>query len=183
MIVSGARDTAEIVKAEILLSNGMQVTNAAREAYLAFKRVWSSPRPEEIIEVERWATRIRDATARPALIVVRTGVDSGLDVLDIDPRHDGYTWLKANHDKIPQTRIHGSRGGGMHVLFQHSLAICNSASRVAPGVDVRGEGGYIIWWPAHGLSVLNRSAPAAWPDWLLEQVLPPPAPVLSGPKY
>jgi len=32
MIVSGARDTAEIVKAEILLSNGIQVSDAAREA-------------------------------------------------------------------------------------------------------------------------------------------------------
>ena len=64
MIVSGARDTAENVKTEILLSNGMQVTDAAREAYLAFKRVRSSPRPEEIIEVERWATRIRDATSK-----------------------------------------------------------------------------------------------------------------------
>jgi hypothetical protein len=64
MSVGGARDTGEIVKTKILLSNGMQVSDAAREAYLAFKRVWSSPRPEEVIEVERWATRIRDATSK-----------------------------------------------------------------------------------------------------------------------
>jgi hypothetical protein len=39
----------------------------------------------------------------------------------------------------------------------------------APGVDVRADGNYIIWWPAHGYPVINDlplDQLADWPDWL-----------------
>jgi hypothetical protein len=118
-----------------------------------------------------------------SLIGVRTGIASGIDVLDIDDRHGGYKWLEANHDKIPSTRIHTSRGGGLHLIFKHAPGLRNSTSRIAQGIDVRSEGGSVIWWPAHGFSMLNQSAPAEWPNWLLRQALPPPAPIVPGPPH
>lgn len=34
-------------------------------------------------------------------------------------------------------------------------------------MDVRANGGYIIWWPATGLPVWRSDALARWPEWLV----------------
>lgn len=108
------------------------------------------------------------------LVGVVTGAASGMDVLDIDPRHDGDTWLADNMVNLPTTRTHHTRSGGLHLLFKHCPGMRNSANKIAPGVDVRGEGGYIIWWPAAGFEVQNAGLLADWPDWLAAKLLPPP---------
>lgn len=110
------------------------------------------------------------------LIGVPTGGASGFDVLDIDLQHGGAAWLDANREKLPATRIHKTYSGGWHYLFQHHAGLKNSVSQIAPGVDVRTNGGGIIWWPASGYPVLNDAPPALWPDWLLTLALPPPSP-------
>ena len=117
-----------------------------------------------------------------ALIGVPTGQVSGLDVLDIDPRNGGQRWLDANVGKLPVTRWHGTRSGGFHVLFQHAEGVRNTAATIAPGVDTRGDGGYVVWWPSHGGSVLNPRSLAEWPRWILialERPPPPPLPQIS----
>jgi hypothetical protein len=38
---------------------------------------------------------------------------------------------------------------------------------IAPGVECKGDGGYVIWWPREGLKVEDHPI-ADWPDWLLE---------------
>jgi hypothetical protein len=48
-----------------------------------------------------------------------------------------------------------------------------SAGKIEPGVDVRGDGGYVIWWPISGLPVLRDAPVAPWPEWLLLQLLSP----------
>ena len=58
-------------------------------------------------------------------------------------------------------------------MFAHTAGLRNSTSRLAPGCDVRADGGYIIWWPAAGLPVLSDAPPAQWPNWLLARLLPP----------
>ena len=108
-----------------------------------------------------------------ALVGVPTGEVSGFDVLDIDPRHGGDKWLADNADKLPVTRIHQTRSHGQHFLFKHRPGLRNSAGKIAPGVDVRADGGYIIWWPASGLPVLKDAPPAPWPEWVLQRLLPP----------
>ena len=73
-----------------------------------------------------------------------------------------------------------TRSGGRHLLFNHALGLRCSAGRVAPGVDVRADGGYVIWWPRAGLRVLSDAPVADWPGWLLELARPPsgaPAPL------
>jgi hypothetical protein len=43
----------------------------------------------------------------------------------------------------------------------------NSAGRISAGVDVRADGGFVIWWPRQGLRVLSDAEITEWPDWLL----------------
>ena len=109
-----------------------------------------------------------------ARVGVPTGEVSGFDVLDIDTKNGGMEWWQANRHLIPATRSHSTRSGGLHVLFRHHPGLRCSASKIAPGVDVRADGGYVIWWPAAGLPVLMDRALTWWPAWLTHALTPPP---------
>jgi hypothetical protein len=97
------------------------------------------------------------------LVGVPTGAIAGFDVLDIDPRHKGHIWLQQH--ELPKTRAHWTRGGGRHFLFRY--AGVRLRKELAPGVELKGDGGYIIWWPREGLQVDDHPI-APWPEWLLE---------------
>jgi hypothetical protein len=92
-------------------------------------------------QIRRWWQRWPDA-----LIGVRTGNGSGLFVIDIDP--DGIDWYTNNSERLAAGRVHKTERG-YHLLYRDAGLGCTSKS-IAPGVDSRGEGGYVIWWPAHG---------------------------------
>jgi hypothetical protein len=111
------------------------------------------------------------------LIGVPTGEASGFSVLDIDIAKGGAAWWEANKHRLPTTRQHETRSGGVNVLFRHREGIRNTAGRIARGIDTRGTGGYVIYWPAEGFSVINPDDFAPWPDWLWPpDPLPPLAP-------
>jgi len=95
-------------------------------------------------------------------------------VLDLDLQHDpAADWLHQHRDSVLGFRANETRSGGLHVLFRHDPAIRNSAGRIHKNVDVRGEGGYIIWWPANGFSVLNQEqAIVPMPAWLASVARP-----------
>jgi hypothetical protein len=100
------------------------------------------------------------------LVGFPTGAVNGIDVLDIDG-DAGREWYDANFDAIPATRAHSTRRG-MHLLFRHSPGLRCTVGKIAPGIDVRAEDGYVIWWPREGLPV--EDAPLCdWPDWLREE--------------
>jgi hypothetical protein len=114
---------------------------------------------------------------------VRTGAASNIVALDIDRKYQSaIEWLKSNKFRIPTTRVHRTRSGGFHILFQHADNLGCTVSKIAPGVDTRGDGGYIIWWPAAGLPVLVDAPLAPWPQWLFTALAPklqsrPPSPI------
>jgi Bifunctional DNA primase/polymerase, N-terminal len=101
---------------------------------------------------------------------VPTGQTSGLDVLDIDPRNGGDKWFSDYTSLLQRTRVHQTRGGGLHLLFQHKAGLRCSIGGIAAGVDVRADGGYIIWWPGVGLRVISELPIAPWPSWLAQQL-------------
>jgi hypothetical protein len=107
----------------------------------------------------------RRANWQSPLVGVPTGQVNGIDVLDIDP--EGRSWFDQNFASLPKTQAHETQRG-LHLLFKHAPGLRCSAGRIAAGVDVRADGGYVIWWPREGLPV--EDAPLAeWPDWLLEE--------------
>jgi hypothetical protein len=54
-----------------------------------------------------------------------------------------------------------------------------STSRVASGVDVKADGGYVIDWSREGLPVANAGLLAEWPEWLLASAVSQREHVLS----
>ncbi len=101
-----------------------------------------------------------------ALVGVPTGDESGLAVLDVDPKAGGLAWLAANEHRLPVTRRVHTRSGGFHLYFRTAPGLRCSASAIAPGVDIRGNGGYVIAWDLSGYPVEHADDLAAWPEWL-----------------
>lgn len=116
-----------------------------------------------------------------ALVGVPTGRASRIDVVDVDPA--GLNWYRGNAHKLAAGRIHRTRREGFHLLYRApQIEIRNSAGKVAPGIDVRGEGGYCVWWPAHGLEAVGSLEDMTEPpDWLLEQIARPEIGIGSDP--
>lgn len=105
---------------------------------------------------------------------VPTGKDSDLLVLDVDTgvgkkdTSNGFDTLKTL--PVPQTACQRTRSGGIHLLFRYPRDGRTYGNRVKflPGLDTRGEGGYIIWYGA------DISQPIADPpDWLLTEAARP----------
>lgn len=112
------------------------------------------------------------------LVGVATGERSGLSVLDIDNKPGALDWWSAHRNRLPQTRTHRTRSGGLHLWMRHQPGMRSSVAKIAPGIDVRADGASCIWWPAAGLPVLCDAEPAEWPAWLV----PPPKPVWTPPQ-
>jgi hypothetical protein len=130
---------------------------------------------------------VRAMFAKPgaALIGVPMGKRSGLFLLDIDVRHGGDEWLQANAHRLPRTRTHRSMSGGWHFfyLWPAGRQIRNRASKWAPGVDIRGEGGYAIMPPSAGYVIEDDAMPCAAPGWLLDLIDPPAPPPRPAEPY
>jgi hypothetical protein len=111
-------------------------------------------------------------------IGVPTGEASGWLVSDIDPRHGGDASLSVlieQYEEWPATLEARTGGGGHHIIFAYPQGsnIRNSAGKLGEGIDVRGDGGYIIVAPsvhASGKAYewLNEHSPAQAPEWLLK---------------
>lgn len=118
------------------------------------------------------------------LVGVATGEASDAAVLDLDRQHGAAAWWMENRHRLPATRTHRTRSGGLHLWFRHKPGLRCSTAKIAPGVDVKAEGGACIWWPATGLPALCTAPLAPWPDWLTPPPPPSPAPayVHRGPR-
>jgi Bifunctional DNA primase/polymerase, N-terminal/Primase C terminal 1 (PriCT-1) len=92
----------------------------------------------------------------PWNIGIVTGAASGIIPLDIDPRHGGDECLAAlegTNGPLPETWRFLTGGGGEHVIFRHPGGfIPNSAQKIGPGIDVRGDGGYIVAPPSRHIT-------------------------------
>jgi hypothetical protein len=120
--------------------------------------------------------------ANPAIY---TGARSGLVVVDLDrkPGRNGvqnFRTLAAANGGFPRTRTVKTGGGGLHLYFKDPGGVGNSASKIAPGVDVRGEGGLVVAAGAKHVSgnlytVAIDTEPIDLPLWLLDLLTTVPA--------
>ena len=103
-----------------------------------------------------------------AMVGVPMGAASGLIAIDIDEGGDKsgeatFLSLGLSNPETVQTR---TMSGGRHLLFKapDDIAIRNDASKIfGKHIDVRGEGGYVIWAGSEGAngsySYINGFAP------------------------
>jgi hypothetical protein len=113
-----------------------------------------------------------------ANIGIVTGPISNIFVLDVDGT-EGESSL-SNYPPLPPT-LTSTTGNGFHYFFRYPpRKVYTRAGKFAPGLDVRGEGGYVVAPPSlHATGVfyqfLDDNAPIAdAPQWLLDIVCRPP---------
>lgn len=129
-------------------------------------------------------------TACPwANVAIATGQCAGFFVLDVDADKggaDSLVELQQEYGPLPDTAEALTGGGGHHILFAWPTdgpAITNAKGALNdwPGLDVRGNGGYIIAAPSLHKSgrcytwelsadPLDGAAIAPAPDWLLRMI-------------
>jgi hypothetical protein len=87
-----------------------------------------------------------------ANIGIRTGAESGLVVLDVDPDHGGARSLQRlemmAHIGLPICPTVLTGGGGQHRYLSHPGAPIKNKTGIAPGLDIRGDGGYVVAPPS-----------------------------------
>jgi hypothetical protein len=120
------------------------------------------------------------------LLAIRTGAASGLCVIDIDPRNGG----QIDKQLMTPTAAVATGSGGWHLYYRHPGGPTVPALKDRAGVDVKGDGGYVVappsihpgtgqpyrWAGGRGVSEMARALRAA--------VARPPAPAppcLPGP--
>lgn len=127
----------------------------------------------DLDQVRRWWHRRPEGN-----IGIRTGEPSGLVVVDIDPRHGGdRAWreLQDQHGAQPTAAV-TTGGGDTHLYYQHpATKVPNSAGRIRPGIDIRGDGGYVLAPPSRHASgqtyQWQDSRPSIpLPTWLRDQL-------------
>jgi hypothetical protein len=128
-------------------------------------------------ELDAWYTRWPTAN-----VGVVTGAVSGLVVLDVDPAHGGDESLKRlerRHGPLPPTIAAQTGGGGRHIYFRHPGGLVRNRVGFAQGIDLRGDGGYVVAPPSRHPSgrdyVWERGRGpddvqlADMPDWLVHR--------------
>lgn len=152
-----------------------------------FPRVdaWQKVATTNELQIRQWWKMWPDSG-----VSIVTGVESGLVVIDIDPRHDGdvgWAELETKHGTVDTVEAL-TGGGGRHLLFAMpaDVVITNAAdSHLPAGIDVRGEGGQIVAAPSiHPVTgqpyvwevehdPLDGHPVAPLPAWLLELLTRP----------
>ena len=120
------------------------------------------------------AAALEDWLATDAPITGRWGAPmgptNGLWALDFDPRHAGAE-ATALLQNLPFTRTHSTPSGGLHFLFTWDARLSdigNTAGVLAPGLDVRVDGGMVLVPPTAGYDIVDASPPVPAPEWLVE---------------
>jgi Bifunctional DNA primase/polymerase, N-terminal/Primase C terminal 1 (PriCT-1) len=133
---------------------------------------WPSRATTNQHQIRAWWERWPNAN-----VAIVTGGRSGILALDVD-NPASLDALEAEHGPLPATRKHGTGSGGVHHLFHYPVGtdVRNSASKIATGLDVRGERGYIIAPPSRTTrpyALLDDLPLANAPAWLLEKLRSP----------
>jgi putative DNA primase/helicase len=123
-------------------------------------------------QIRRWWDRWPGAN-----VAIATGAESGLVVLDPDRDKGGLESLadlQLERGPLPAGPVVRTGGGGEHLYFRHPGGKIANKVELRPGLDVRGDGGYVVAPPSRHASgneykwvALDAEPPEA-PLWLLD---------------
>lgn len=122
--------------------------------------------------IRAWWTQHPDAN-----VGLRTGAESGVFVLDVDVKHgakglESLSDMESEFGALPSTLTATTTSGGKHYFFQHPGSRVKNRTGFRPGLDIRGDGGYVAIDPSRiGGSPYRWDNPgqelAEAPEWLL----------------
>ncbi len=128
---------------------------------VAWRELQERRAPRE--EIEGWFRRWPDAN-----VGIVTGRISRLIVLDIDPKHGGaesLAELERRHGALGPTVEVLTGGGGRHFYFTAPGGGIRNRAGLAQGIDLRGDGGYVVAPPSiHPSGRPYRWVPGQAPD-------------------
>jgi hypothetical protein len=107
-------------------------------------------------------------------VAVRTGEPSGLVVLDVDgdDGSDSLFELEREHGELPETTRVTTPRGGQHFYFRWPGFPVKTVAGFRPGLDSRGDGGYVLVPPSRtldgGYEYDHEAGLADMPPWLVE---------------
>lgn len=107
---------------------------------------WGDAATTDITKIAEWSAMFPDCNWGAV-----TGTKSGIVVIDVDASHGGLeSWTELTHGKVLKTPTCLTGGGGLHIYFRlpPNTRVRNSASKIAPGIDVRGDGGQVVIPPS-----------------------------------
>jgi putative DNA primase/helicase len=156
---------------------------AARGEAVEYRRLGWSPIPIKPRSKEPNLRELRPYLTRKATqeelgawswsgVGIVTGPLSGVLVLDVDGPEGEAGLQKHGHPATPMVR---TASGGMHLYFRHPEHHVRTGIRVAPGLDVKASGGYVVAPPSVGAN----GKPYEWilspeeaeladpPEWLM----------------
>lgn len=164
---------------------------------------WQTRATTDVNTIVPWFTTDPDRMN----VCIATGEASGIWVLDIDDKqpceldHDCHamkgsctlTRLEVEHGELPRTYVVGTGSGGTHYYFSWEgvdFDLRNSAGRLGPGVDTRGNGGQVVAPPSRcsdpthfqSYTVLSGAVPVPAPRWLTWLLKPQARPAYHGPR-
>jgi putative DNA primase/helicase len=131
---------------------------AARGEAVEYRRRGWSPIPikerskePNLLELQpylsRKATKEELDAWRWSGVGIVTGPVSGVLVLDVDGPEGEAELEKHGHPATPMVR---TASGGLHLYFKHPVQHVRTGIRVAPGLDVKASGGYVVAPPSLG---------------------------------
>jgi hypothetical protein len=146
---------------------------------------WQRIATSDLDQLEAWAGEFLGCNWGMA-----TGPGSGVFALDVDgePGRAALLAYDRQGQRIPDT-LSVSTGTGSHVYFlwPGGQPIRNSAGKLARGLDIRGDGGYVVIPPSihhNGIQYAYHDPDeqiADAPEWLLELIGQPAKPVPIAP--
>ncbi|WP_057795258.1 bifunctional DNA primase/polymerase [Roseovarius atlanticus] len=114
-----------------------------RKAKSPFITDWPARATTDAETIRAWFDKFPDAA--PAIV---TGEENGFDVLDIDVKKDCDGFEELRKLRIPNGALSpvlvDTPSGGTHYYFKHHSGLRNSEGELAPGIDVRADGGYVL---------------------------------------
>jgi hypothetical protein len=102
-------------------------------------------RQPEMTEIGDWFNRWPGAN-----LAIVTGIISALVVLDLDARRGGESSLvrlEQEHGPVPET-VEATMGACRQLYFSHPGGIVRERPNLAPGIDLHGDGGYLVAPPS-----------------------------------
>ena len=159
-------------------ANGCSCGKSACDSVGKHPRIkqWPSNASADPVVIRNWWEQWPDAN-----VGILTGKASGVLVVDVDNKggKTGSTNLAAlasGFGGLPPT-LKARTGTGEHLFFAHpGIAIKNGVCKIAEGVDVRSDGGYVVAAPSlHANGTIYawrdpKADPAELPIWLLDIV-------------